>query len=145
MEDPTFILLAVNLYGNDIDFNKYLEIEINLKEFDSFSDFLNLISQKIDLKINTNKYNVKINYEGSWVNLIDIKSLYFFISANFIQDERTKLLITKRESSLGNDNQIDFNLKGEKFENDRACDSNRPNLKIYDSINNINSKILLIH
>lgn len=103
------------------------EVEVDLKQFNSFDEFLNLLSKKINYKIG-NKNEIKIFYEGSWVNLIDLKSFYCFISTNLITCVQTRILIRGVKIK---DNQMDFDLEGKKLGNNDATNSNRPNMKIY--------------
>jgi len=102
-------------------------LPLDLKEFDAFHELLNTLSKKLEFKISTNKFEVKMFYENSWVNLIDLKSFYFFISNDLILNVQPKLLIRLNR----NEYNVDFNLKGEKFDNNKFTDSNRPNMRIY--------------
>ena len=109
------------------DEHQKIQVPLDLKEFEAFPEFLSTLSKKLNFKITTNKFHVKMQYEQSWVNLIDLKSFYFFLSNDLILNNQPKLLLKLNK----NDHQIDFNLKGEKFQNNKFTDSNRPNMRIY--------------
>jgi hypothetical protein len=101
----------------------YREIKLNLKYFDSFSEFCSLLCRNLELSSPSN-YIFKILYENSWFNLIDLKSFYFFVSNNLIFDQNPHIKIEKSKT----DEDFKFNIKGEK-----EGDSARPSMKIYES------------
>jgi len=109
-----------------------ITVPLDIKEFEAFNEFLLILSKKLNFKISSNKFDIKMSYEESWVNLIDLKSFYFFLSNDIILNNQPKLLLKPNK----NDQQVDFNLKGEKFQNSKFTDSNRPNMKIYSKESN---------
>jgi hypothetical protein len=109
------------------------ELEIDLTDFESFSDFLCLLSKILRIKITPSRFDLKILYEESWVNLIDVKSFYFFISNDLLLNSQTKIMVLKKEEKK--EKEIGFSLTGEKYEDNLAVDSNRPNMRIYDASN----------
>lgn len=123
------INILISILKEDLtEFKKI--IPIDLKSFDCFSELLCLISNEINLRITSSKYEIKIKYEDDWVNLIDLKSFYFFLSNDYNLKNQTQLLIRNKKYDL---NEVDFNLNGDKFENEKQILSNRPNMKIYNS------------
>lgn len=107
-------------------------IPLDLKEFEAFHELLLILSKKLNFKISSNKFDIKMSYEESWVNLIDLKSFYFFLSNDILLNNRPRLLLKTNR----NDQHVDFNLKGEKFQNSKFTDSNRPNMRIYSKESN---------
>jgi hypothetical protein len=120
-------LIYIDVILELVDEIQNVIVPLDLKEFDAFHEFLCILSKKLEYKISTNKFDVKMFYENSWLNLIDLKSFYFFISNDLILNNQPRLLLQLNR----NEHNIDFNLKGEKFQNNKFTDSNRPNMRIY--------------
>jgi hypothetical protein len=126
--------LVLNITLEVEDESRNADILIDLKEFDAFNDFISVLSRRLGYKITISKFDIQILYEDAWVNLIDLKSFYFFISNDLMFCNQTKLFIRNKEN-FGKHN-VDFNLEGEKFQYDIKNDSIRPNMRIYHKDSN---------
>lgn len=126
--------ILVLYHEEDSKFTKEIVLDLNIKRLEALTDFFPLISKNLNIKITSYKHNLKIMYEDSWVNLIDLKSFYFFVSNNVILNQQTKILVNKK--MLEEEKEMYFNLQGVKYNSDGKIDSNRPNMKMYDSSSN---------
>lgn len=102
----------------------YEDVAIDMKEFNSFNELTNLLSKKLDVKITPMKFFIQMLYNNDWVNIIDLKSFYFFLSNNVLNNEKSKMLIKRKHKTI----HVEYNLDGEIFE---GISLNRPNMKMY--------------
>jgi hypothetical protein len=133
MSDPILKIL-LTYYEEDSKVTKEIDFDLDFKKLEAFTDFFPLISSQLNIKITSHKHSLKILYEESWVNLIDLKSFYFFVSNNLVLNQQTKLLVNKK--MMEEQKEMYFSLQGVKFSSDGVIDSNRPNMKIYESSSN---------
>ena len=124
--DVYYIKLNIS-HETNVNSKSFL-IEINLDEIDNFNDFANKILKKADNKASLRKNHLEIFYEDDWIKLIDLKSLYFFVSHNIHIGKEIKIQIAERSTK----NHELFDFDGVKYKNEVLDDSNRPTDKIYD-------------
>lgn len=83
---------------------KIYELTINIKElktFDGSFGLLSLISNELQIQITTKIYEIQMLYMNSWINIIDLKTFFYFCSCNIIEDQETYLQIKKKENISG--------------------------------------------
>ena len=75
------------------------EIKINIESLKTslgLNDLYSFLSDKFEYQINPKKTTIQIFHMDTWLNLLDIKSFFFFISSDILQNKKTKIKILKK-------------------------------------------------
>ncbi len=135
--DEYYIKLNISYDAKGIP--KSFLMEINIDKIENFNDFAYKIFKNAEIKTSLRKNHLEIFYEDDWIKLIDLKSLYFFISHHIHLGNQIKIRIAERSTK----NHELFDLDGLKYRNEVLDDSNRPTDEIYDRISKFISLIKL--
>jgi len=91
------ILYSLIVYFLDNKNPKEIKINIeSLKITLGLNDLYAYLSDIFQYQINPKTTSLQIYHMNTWLNLLDIKSFYFFISSNILQNQKTKIKILKK-------------------------------------------------
>lgn len=84
---------------------KVFEVNINfnnVKSFGGSDGLLSFLSNQLKIKVTAKTHKLEIYHNDSWLNILDIQTLYFFLSSNLLLEQETKFKLTPKETEAVN-------------------------------------------